>query len=98
MREYGGETRRFGPREMCDMRLLSILAALALALAPLPAHADGIDRPHRPPVHPVRPHRYPPPPAPTPIAPPIPTEPETVTLSQAFFAGSLGGVGADVGT
>ncbi|MEZ6024297.1 MAG: hypothetical protein R3C16_13000 [Hyphomonadaceae bacterium] len=81
------------------MRPLALLAALALVAAPvvaLPsvAYADGIERPRQP-----RPRPRPrPAPAPTP-APPVVVEegPEVVTLSNSFFAGSSGGVGADVG-
>jgi len=79
------------------MRLLIILAALAIAAAPIAAQADGVERPQRPAVHHLRQHHRPPP-ASVPLAPPVPVGPETVTLSQAFFAGSSGGVGADVGT
>lgn len=84
------------------MRAFALFAALALVAAPLAftpsvAHADGIERPQRP-----RPVRRPAPapepelvaPAPAPV---IETGPETVTLSTAFFAGSSGGVGADIG-
>lgn len=82
------------------MRVRAILAALALVAAPTLAapsiaYADGIERP-RPPRPRVR--RPPPPPAPIPTPPPvIETGPEVVTLSNSFFAGSGGGVGADIG-
>lgn len=80
------------------MRLMAMFAALALATAPIvmaaqPAYADGVERPRPRP----RPRVRPAPPAHTP-APPAPRRgPEEVTLSQSFFAGSSGGVGADVG-
>lgn len=85
------------------MRVLVILAAMALVAAPVlaapsVAYADGIERP-RPPRQ--RPRvRRPPPPPPAPIPTPplvIETGPEVVTLSNSFFAGSGGGVGADIG-
>lgn len=73
------------------MRPIAPFAALLLiAAVPGFAHADGIERPHHV-IH--RRHS----PAPTPLVqPPITEGPETVTLSQAFFAGSPGGVGADI--
>ena len=80
------------------MRVRAILAAVALVAAPVLAtpgiaFADGIERPRQP-----RPRPRPaPPPAPAPEpAPVIETGPETVTLSEAFFAGG-GGVGGDIG-
>lgn len=81
------------------MRALAIFAALALItapvlMAPVPAYADGIERPRAPRPR-VRPR---PAPAPVPAPPPAVIEqgPETVTLSNSFFASS-GGVGADIG-
>ncbi|MGD9979221.1 MAG: hypothetical protein AB7H66_09695 [Hyphomonadaceae bacterium] len=80
------------------MRVRAILAALLLVvapamLAPTAAYADGIERPRRP-----QPPRRRPPPPPAPVPPrAIETGPETVTLSNSFFAGSSGGVGADIG-
>lgn len=81
------------------MRMRAILTALALVaapamLAPTAAYADGIERPQRP----RRVRRPPPPPAPpAPVPPPVvDAGPETVTLSNSFFASS-GGVGADIG-
>lgn len=77
------------------MRALAMLAALALVSAPVivtpsVAYADGIERPRQ------RPRPRPRPPTPPPPAPVIIQEgPETVTLSDSFFAG--GGVGADIG-
>ena len=74
---------------------LLLIAAPLAAAAPGLAHADGIERPHHV-IH-RRPHRCPPPPAPVPLVPQKVAEGlETVTLSQAFFAGSSGGVGADI--
>ena len=75
------------------MRLIAPFAALLLiAAAPALAHADGIERPHHRVIH----HRAPP--APVPLVPQHVTQgPETVTLSEAFFAGSPGGVGVDIG-
>lgn len=79
------------------MRLLATFAAAALITAPIavpaPAFADGIERPRR-----AQPRPRPRPqlegaPAPAPV---IPAGPETVTLSEGFFA-SGGGVGADIG-
>lgn len=83
----------------CVMRMRAILAALALVAAPVLAapsiaYADGIERP-RPPRQRVRRPPSPPPPAP-PLPAVVDTGPETVTLSESFFAGS-GGVGADIG-
>ncbi len=84
------------------MRVLAILAAFTLIAAPVlsapgVAYADGIERPRMP-----RPPRHRPPPRPQAEAPPpapiAPQGPETVTLSQAFFNGSAGGVGTDIGT
>lgn len=85
------------------MRALAMFAAIALIAAPLSAmpsvaHADGIERPRPPP----RPRTPRPRPAPEPVAPApapvvVPAGPETVTLSNSFFAGASGGVGADVG-
>ena len=79
------------------MRALAMVAALALVTAPVLAvpsfaYADGIERPRQP-------RQSRPRPAPQPVAPPpvIERGPETVTLSDSFFAGSAGGVGADVG-
>lgn len=84
------------------MRVRAMFAALAFVAAPVltapnAAYADGIERPRAPRQRPrVRP--APPPPAPPPVAPPeVETGPETVTLSNSFFAGSGGGVGADIG-
>lgn len=83
------------------MRALAIFAALALVAAPVltvpgVAYADGIERPHRPRPRPRPVVRAP---APVPLPAPVIEEgPETVTLSNAFFAGSAGGVGADIGT
>ena len=81
------------------MRALTFFAALALVATPMlaapsVAYADGIERP--------RPARQRPRPRPQPVAPaPEPvieySGPETVTLSNAFFASSAGGVGADIG-
>ena len=65
-------------------------ALLLIAAVPGFAHADGIERPHHV-IH----RRHSPPPTPL-VQPPITEGPETVTLSQAFFAGSPGGVGADI--
>lgn len=83
------------------MRILAFAAALALFGAPLmvaPAFADGIERPRRAAPAP-RPRAARPAPAPVPLAPaPAPAGPETVTLSDSFFAQSSGGVGADVAT
>ncbi len=82
------------------MRFRAILAALVLVAAPTmivpaTAYADGIERP-RPPRHRPRPQPAPPP-APAPVPPPVVERgPETVTLSNSFFAGG-GGVGADIG-
>lgn len=82
------------------MRVRAILAALALVAAPTlmtppAAYADGIERP-RPPRRVRRPQ--PPPPPPAPVPPPVVERgPEVVTLSNSFFAGSGGGVGADIG-
>ncbi len=87
------------------MRVRILLAALALAMssavvAPMPAFADGIERPSRPaPVRP-RPARRP---APVPVAPPAPVvapapQPDAVLLPAAFFGASAGGVGLDIGT
>jgi hypothetical protein len=82
------------------MRPLAIFAALALAVAPVlvappVAYADGIERP-RPPRR-ARPR--PQPVVPAPVPPPVIIEegPESVTLPNSFFAGSSGGVGADIG-
>jgi hypothetical protein len=84
-----------------SMRALAIFAALALVTAPVlvspsVAYADGIERPRQP--RPRAPRPRPAPPAP--VAPPVVVEqgPEVVTLSNSFFAGSSGGVGADIGT
>lgn len=82
------------------MRALAMFAALALVTAPVLAvpsfaYADGIERPRQPRPRP-RPRPAPQPVAPAP-APVIERGPETVTLSESFFAGSAGGVGADVG-
>ena len=82
------------------MRLLGLLAALVFVAGPLVgvAHADGIERPHRPVNHHhARPHVQPRR-APVPLVPIRASGPETVMLTQAFFAGSSGGVGADIGT
>lgn len=82
------------------MRALAMFAAIALIAAPLAAvssvaHADGIERPRTPRPRP-RPRPEPAPvPAPAPVV--VQEGPETVTLSNSFFAGSYGGVGADVG-
>jgi len=78
------------------MRAFALFAAVALIAAPLAAmpsvaYADGIERPTRPP----RPRAPRPQPAPAPVV--VDEGPETVTLSNSFFAGSYGGVGADVG-
>ncbi|PZO47548.1 MAG: hypothetical protein DCF16_17585 [Alphaproteobacteria bacterium] len=82
------------------MRMLALFAALALVAAPIAftpsiAHADGIERPRQP--RPALPRPRPAPelvaPAPAPV---VETGPETVTLSNSFFAGG-GGVGADIG-
>ena len=83
------------------MRVRAILAALALVtapafVAPTAAYADGIERP-RPPRQRVRRPQPPPPPAPLPPPPIVETGPEVVTLNNSFFAGSSGGVGADIG-
>ena len=83
------------------MRAFALFAAVALIAAPLAAmpsvaYADGIERPTRAP----RPRAPRPQPAPAPVVPaPVVVQegPETVTLSNSFFAGSYGGVGADVG-
>jgi hypothetical protein len=80
------------------MRPLAILAALALVTAPVLAapgvsYADGIERQRQRPQR-VRPRPEPVAPAPAPV---IEQGPETVTLSSSFFAGSTGGVGADIG-
>lgn len=80
------------------MRFLTVLAALALVAAPVlaapsVAYADGIER--------QRPRAAPRPrPEPQLDGAPVPlqTGPETVTLSESFFAGSSGGVGADIST
>lgn len=82
------------------MRVRAILAALVLVaaptlMAPTAAYADGIERPRQPRRVP-RPQ--PPPPPPAPVPPPVVERgPEVVTLSNSFFAGSGGGVGADIG-
>jgi len=76
----------------------ALIAALALVTAPAliapdVAFADGIERP-RPPRR-----RRPPPPPPPQRAPEpaiVIEGPETVTLSNDFFAGSAGGVGANI--
>lgn len=78
----------------------ALLAALILIAAPLasaaPAFADGIERPRERP-------RQRPRPAPVPLmgapeAPrPAPVDDRYVTLSDGFFTGSAGGVGADIG-
>jgi hypothetical protein len=83
------------------MRVRAMFAALALVAAPVlmapgVAYADGIERPRAPRQRP-RARPAPPPPAPAPVPPPVvETGPETVTLSNSFFASS-GGVGADIG-
>ena len=86
------------------MRALVLFAALALVAAPVlvtptAAYADGIERPRQP-----RPRPRPRPPAPPVEQPrevievaPLPRGPEAVTLDNAFFAASSGGVGADIG-
>jgi|CXWL01.1.fsa_nt_gi hypothetical protein len=84
------------------MKLLSVLAALALVTAPVlaapnVARADGIERQQPRPRPRVRPRPQPrveAPPAPVPLR----TGPEEVRLSDSFFAGSGGGVGADIST
>ena len=81
------------------MRALAIFAAIALVTAPVlavpsVAYADGIERPRQP-----RPRRPRPAPPVTPPPSPVIIEdmgPETVTLSNDFFAASSGGVGANV--
>ncbi len=81
------------------MRLPPLFTALALMAAPVlatpsAAYADGIERPRAP-----RPRPRPAPQAvlPAPRLPVIESGPETVTLSNAFFVGAAGGVGADIG-
>jgi len=90
--------RRFPPAaaraKMAPMRAFTFFAALALVAAPMAAmpgvaHADGIERPRQPRPRPR------PAPAPAPVI--IDESPETVTLSDSFFAAG-GGVGADIGT
>jgi hypothetical protein len=82
------------------MRALALFAAVALIAAPIAAipsaaYADGIERPRTPRPRP-RPRPEPAPvPAPAPVV--VDQGPETVTLSNSFFVGSYGGVGADVG-
>lgn len=72
-----------------------ILITASLAATPGFAHADGIERPHHV-IH--HPHRRLPPVAPVPLIPEKVTQgPEIVTLSEGFFTGSPGGVGADIG-
>lgn len=81
------------------MRALAPFAALALVAAPLfaapsVAYADGIERP-RPARQRQRPRPAPVTPTPEPVI--EYSGPETVTLSNDFFAGTSGGVGASVG-
>jgi hypothetical protein len=82
------------------MRALAMLAALALATAPIlaapgEARADGVERPRAPRV---RPRPAAPAPAPAELAgAPVEDGPETVTLPASFFAVAGGGVGADIG-